>query len=59
MRIEEKELEKIDHYQDLKVEVKKIWNCRSVSGCLDALGNVFMSRARHEHIMIIIIITVY
>ena len=30
-RIEEKEREKIDHYQDLKVEVKKIWNCKSVS----------------------------
>ena len=30
-RIEEKEREKIDPYQDLKVEVQKIWNCRSVS----------------------------
>ena len=27
----EKEREKIDHYQDLKVEVQKIWNCRIVS----------------------------
>ena len=27
----EKEQEKIDHYQDLKFEVQKIWNCRRVS----------------------------
>ena len=29
--IEEKEWENTDHYQDLKVEVQKIWSCRSVS----------------------------
>ena len=29
--IEEKKWERIDHYQDLKVEVQKIWNCRRVS----------------------------
>ena len=30
-RIVEKEREKIDHYQDLKVEIHKRWNCKSVS----------------------------
>ena len=30
-RIVEKEREKIDHYQDLKVEIQKMWNCYSVS----------------------------
>ena len=30
-RIAEKEQEKIDHYQDLKMEIQKMWNCRSVS----------------------------
>ena len=29
-RIAEKEREKIDHYQDLKVEIQKLWNCVSV-----------------------------
>ena len=37
-RIEEKEREKINHYQDLKVEVKKIWNCRRVSVILIVIG---------------------
>ena len=27
----ENEREMIDHYQDLKVEVQKMWNCKSVS----------------------------
>ena len=27
----EKEREKIHHYQDVKVEIQKIWNCKSVS----------------------------
>ena len=31
MRVLVKEQEKIDHYQDLKIEVQKIWNCRRVS----------------------------
>ena len=31
MRVLEKEQEKIDHYQDLKIEVQKIWSCRRVS----------------------------
>ena len=30
-RIVEKEREKIDHYQDFKVEIQKMWNCKSVS----------------------------
>ena len=30
-RIAEKEREKIDHYQDLKAEIQKLWNCKSVS----------------------------
>ena len=29
-RMEEKEQEKINHYQGLKIEVQKFWNCRSV-----------------------------
>ena len=29
--VAEKEREKIDLYQDIKVEVQKIWNCRSTS----------------------------
>ena len=29
-RIAEKEQEKIDHYQYLKVEIQKMWNCKSV-----------------------------
>ena len=29
-RVAENEREMIDHYQDLKVKVQKIWNCRSV-----------------------------
>ena len=29
-RIAEKEREKIDHYQDLKVEIQEMWNCKSV-----------------------------
>ena len=31
MRVLEKEHEKIEHYQDLKIEVQKIWKCRMVS----------------------------
>ena len=31
MRVLGKEQEKIDHYQDLKIEVQKIWSCRRVS----------------------------
>ena len=31
MRVLEKEQEKIDHCQDLKIEVQKIWSCRRVS----------------------------
>ena len=31
MRVLEKEQEKIDHYQDLKIEVQKIWSCRRVT----------------------------
>ena len=30
-RIVEKEREQILHYQDLKVEMRKMWNCKSVS----------------------------
>ena len=30
-RIVEKEQEKIDHYQDLKAEIQKMWNCKSLS----------------------------
>ena len=30
-RILEKEREQIHHYQDLKVEIRKMWNCKSVS----------------------------
>ena len=30
-RIAEKEREKIDHQQDLKVEIQKMWNWKSVS----------------------------
>ena len=30
MRVLEKEQEKIDHYQDLEIEVQKIRNCRKV-----------------------------
>ena len=30
-RTAEKEQEKIHHYQDLKVEIQKMWNCKSVS----------------------------
>ena len=29
--IVEKEQEKIGHYQNLKVEIQKMWNCKSVS----------------------------
>ena len=38
MMITEKEREKIDHYQDLKVEIQKLWNCRSVSVVLVVIG---------------------
>ena len=31
IRILEKEREQIHHYQDLKVEIRKMWNCKSVS----------------------------
>ena len=31
MRVLEKEQEKIDHSQDLKIEVQKIWSCRRAS----------------------------
>ena len=31
IRIVEKEREQIHHYQDLKVEIRKMWNCKSVS----------------------------
>ena len=37
-RVVEREMTKIDHYQDLKVEVQKIWNCRSVSVILIVIG---------------------
>ena len=37
-RVAEKEREKIDHYQDLKGEVQKIWNCRSVSVIIIVTG---------------------
>ena len=37
-RVAEKEREKIDHYQDLKGEVQKIWNCRSVSVITIVIG---------------------
>ena len=43
MRVLEKEQEKIDHYQDLKIEVQKIWSCRRVSIIpiiIGALGTV-------------------
>ena len=30
-RVLEKEREQIYHYQDLKVEIRKMWNCKSVS----------------------------
>ena len=30
-RTAEKEREKIHHYQDLKVEIQKMWNCKSLS----------------------------
>ena len=42
-RIVEKEREKIDHYQDLKVEIQKMWNCKSLSVVpivIGALGTV-------------------
>jgi len=38
MMITEKEREKIDHYQDLKVEIQKLWNCESVSVVLVVIG---------------------
>ena len=37
-RVAEREREKIDHYQDLKGEVQKIWNCRSVSVIIIVIG---------------------
>ena len=37
-RVAEKERQKIDHYQDLKGEVQKIWNCRSVSVIIIVIG---------------------
>ena len=37
-RVAENEREMIDYYQDLKVEVQKIWNCRSVYGMPIAIG---------------------
>ena len=37
-RVAEKEREKINHYQDLKWEVQKIWNCRSVSVIIIVIG---------------------
>ena len=43
MRVLEKEQEKIDHYQDLKIEIQKVWNCKRVSTIFiltGALGNV-------------------
>ena len=30
-RVVEKEREKIDHYQEFKVEIQKMWNCKSIS----------------------------
>ena len=42
-RVAEKERDKIDHFQDLKVDVQKIWNCRRVSAftiVIGALGTV-------------------
>ena len=47
-RIVEKEREKIDHYQDLKVEIQKRWNCKSMSvvpiviGALEAVTKNLM-----------------
>ena len=41
-RIAEKD-EKIDHYQDLKVEIQNMWNCKSVfvvPAVIGALGAV-------------------
>ena len=43
MRVLEKEQEKIDHYQDLKIEVQKVWSCRRVSVIpiiIEVLGTV-------------------
>ena len=43
MRVLEKKQEKIDHYQDLRIEVQKIWSCRRVSIIpivIGALGTV-------------------
>ena len=37
-RIVEKEREKIDHYQYLKVEIQKMWNCKSVSVVPTVIG---------------------
>ena len=37
-RVAEKERVKINHYQDLKWEVQKIWNCRSVSVITIVIG---------------------
>ena len=43
IRIVENEQEKIDHYQNLKVEIQKMWNCKSISVApivIGALGAV-------------------
>ena len=37
-RIAENEQEKIDHYQYLKVEIQKTWNCKSVNVVLIGAG---------------------
>ena len=48
-RIVEKERAKIDHYQHLKVEIRKMWNCKRVSvvpivtGAPKAIGNSLMT----------------
>ena len=46
-RVAEKEREKIDHYQDLKGEVQKVSNCRSVSVIIIVIGAL---RTMSEHL---------